>query len=131
MVDTEEQARRLTRHILGRSFEIDDATSAEEGLDQLQARSYDLLITDLRMSQMDVLTLVTRARALNPDMPCLVLSGSILDSELDLMVRGVPALSKSYLMTSLRFAVGEALSRRPARRTQVRAEQPVLSGAKA
>ena len=63
-------ARALSRALMlspGGTYRVTTCTSGEDALERLQADSYDLLITDLRLPGMDGLNLVTWARQNHPD----------------------------------------------------------------
>lgn len=46
-----------------------------DAIEALETRSFDLILTDLRMPGLDGITLLQRARALDPDAVCIVVTG--------------------------------------------------------
>ncbi|WP_165972023.1 response regulator transcription factor [Paenibacillus piri] len=54
---------------------LEPAESAEEALERLPVEKPDLLLTDIRMEEMDGLTLAAEAKALMPDLEIIVLTG--------------------------------------------------------
>src|SRR5436309_15394913 len=54
--------------------EIVCASSGEEALRQLERERFALLISDLRLPGLDGISLVSRAKAINPAMPSIVLT---------------------------------------------------------
>ena len=56
-------------------FEVDEAPDGMLACELLEQRSYDLLITDLWMPNMDGLDLLKRLRKINPKMPVIAISG--------------------------------------------------------
>jgi len=95
-------------------LEIDTATSAQAGLDLLRERTYDLLISDLRMVGMDGMELLGRARGLDPDLIVVMItayptvetaSEAIQDGAADYLV-------KPFTAEQLRLVVGRSLFQR-------------------
>lgn len=64
------------KRVLGRTFEVLTATSAEEALAVVASRPLDLLITDLRMPGTSGIELVERVRARSCPMPVMVVTAS-------------------------------------------------------
>jgi CheY-like chemotaxis protein len=59
VVDDEEKMRRLLCIMLGRrGHETHEAADGREALELLQAQSYDLVISDIRMPHMDGMLLL-------------------------------------------------------------------------
>jgi DNA-binding response OmpR family regulator len=70
VVDDEESILSSLREVLSVTFDdfcISTATSAEEALDILYDRSADLLITDLKLPEMDGLELTRSVKSVSPD----------------------------------------------------------------
>jgi len=78
VIDDERNIRRMLRMILeGAGFDVIEADSAEDGLEQLQSETPDLVILDVRlpgMSGIDLLEKI-RARAEWQRLPVLMISG--------------------------------------------------------
>lgn len=66
-------ARRSVLEELG--YEVAPASSGLEALEKLQARRFDLLITDFKMAPIDGLELIRRVRADGNTIPIILLSG--------------------------------------------------------
>lgn len=58
-----------------KEWDITVTESAEKALDQMRARDFDILITDLKMPNMDGLTLVEKARNQKPNLPVVIITG--------------------------------------------------------
>jgi DNA-binding NtrC family response regulator len=70
VVDDEEKVVFFLRESLeelGKGFSIGTAKSAEEALEKIDDRPYDLVISDLRMPGIDGLDLLREIREKNPD----------------------------------------------------------------
>ena len=76
IVDDEENVLALCQTILQkRGYEVECASTAEEALDRLETELFDVVITDLKMPGMSGLDLLTKAKALNPFVPFVMLTG--------------------------------------------------------
>ena len=77
LVVEEEQAVRevLLKMLLSLGYQLTVADSGEEGLDQFQNGSYDLVLTDLTMSAMDGWTLASHIKDKSPNTPICLMTG--------------------------------------------------------
>ena len=82
VVDDEPVARRLMGEMLP-YFDITEASGGEETLELLQKSPPDIVITDIKMPQMDGLTLFDRLRENRPDLPILAISGYMAEADLE------------------------------------------------
>jgi DNA-binding NtrC family response regulator len=68
----------------GQGWHISVAESGEKALDILHSKQFDLLLTDIKMPQMDGLALTNLVRQEHPDMPVVVMTGyPSVDSAVD------------------------------------------------
>ena len=77
VVDDEESVRRLLCDILAEY----DVVVAKDGAEALETKP-DLVITDIKMPDMDGYTLLTKLREFHPNLPVLALSGYVQDSDI-------------------------------------------------
>jgi two-component system nitrogen regulation response regulator NtrX len=115
IVDDEKNIRRTLRMVLEpEGYEIVEAESAEEALKLLEAGPVDLGIFDIRLSGMDGLALLSRARELWRDFPVIVISGHADTSDVvDAMKRGASDFfGKPVDRDRVLVSVRNALSRR-------------------
>jgi two-component system nitrogen regulation response regulator NtrX len=76
VVDDEAGVRASLSGILGdEGYRVDAVESGEAGLQALESREYDLLLLDVWLPQMDGIETLARVRALDPDLPVVVISG--------------------------------------------------------
>jgi DNA-binding NtrC family response regulator len=75
IVDDEPSVLLETAAALKRQYEPLTAPSAEEAERLLAQQRVDLLLTDLRLPGKDGLALLESAKAANPDLPVVVMSG--------------------------------------------------------
>ncbi len=66
-------ARRLQR-FLPQDSSVQCAFSGEEAIEKIKAQPPDILITDIRMGSMDGLALIEQARAVRPEMACIIIT---------------------------------------------------------
>jgi DNA-binding NtrC family response regulator len=98
---------------------VDTADSGAAALEQITARDYDAIVTDIKMPGMDGLEVLAEIRRHRPDTPILMITGY---GELDLVVQALRAgaydfirkpIDRDYFVASLRRAMeARELSRR-------------------
>ena len=75
LVDDDSSIHELVRAILAdESWEVEAVSSGEEALAKLANRSYDLVLTDIRMPGMDGITLLTHIRKQHPQIRVVVMT---------------------------------------------------------
>jgi ATP-dependent Lon protease len=115
-VDDDETARRnLVLALAREGCEVVTAASSREALAQLEAREFDLLLTDLHLGQSDGMELLERARARWPDIRVVVITGyASIPSAVEAVKKGAfQYLAKPYAIEELRSIVRRALDGRP------------------
>ncbi len=75
VVDDEEPMRNLLRDLLSGSYEVSLAENGRKALTLLAGNTFDLLITDVMMPELDGVELVTNIRAKNIDLKIIAISG--------------------------------------------------------
>ena len=116
LVVDDEQAQRtvLAGFLRKRGFEEFQAASVEEGLAVVRARTVDLVLTDLRMPGGGGLALLEGVRALNPEIPVIVMTAfGTVSSAVDAMKKGAADyLTKPIDLDELEVLIGRTLERR-------------------
>ncbi|MCI0570726.1 MAG: sigma-54 dependent transcriptional regulator [Myxococcaceae bacterium] len=84
----------LTLLLSDHGYEVRAVGDGEEALRELNARTYDALITDVRMPRMDGMTLLSRARELHPELTVIVMSAY---GSQDLALKAVAAGAYDYV----------------------------------
>jgi DNA-binding NtrC family response regulator len=95
VVDDEATARRALSTLLrDDGYEVDVAASGEEALEHLARAAPDMLLTDVRMPGIDGVELLTRAKALDPQLAVVVMTafGNVKDA-----VRAMRAGAEHYI----------------------------------
>lgn len=103
--------RVLTYHVQEFGFRPIPASSAREALDCLREQKLDLVVTDLRMPEMDGLQLLAEIRRLDRELPVIVLTayGSI-DKAVEAIKNGAfDFLSKPFEKEEMQHAIANAL----------------------
>jgi len=76
VVEDEVHMQLLFKKVLEKEdYRVEAASSGEEGLERLDKEWFDLIISDLRLPGMDGLEFIKKAKGLNPNIPCIVLTG--------------------------------------------------------
>jgi len=74
-VEDEEECRIQTKEILQLLFNnVDTASNGKDAWDQYTLSSYDLVITDIKMPEMDGISFITRIRELNENQKIIIIS---------------------------------------------------------
>jgi CheY-like chemotaxis protein len=68
IVEDDEILAQLMKEILKAEFEVEVARDGVEGLERIKQNGYDVIISDLKMPQMDGKELYLEVRKLNPDL---------------------------------------------------------------
>lgn len=76
IIDDERAIRKTLNEILGfEGYKIEEAADGEEGLKKFQAGVIDLVLCDIKMPKVDGLEFLSKATAINPDIPVIMISG--------------------------------------------------------
>jgi excisionase family DNA binding protein len=116
VVDDEEPVRNLLGEALGMvpTYDVVRASGGAEALAILRATKVDVLVTDLRMPNMDGMTLIREARKILPDLAVIIItavpSQSTAIDAIDLGVSGY--LPKPFQLPKVLETVARALGPR-------------------
>jgi YesN/AraC family two-component response regulator len=76
IIDDERAIRKTLTEILGfEGYKIDEAADGEEGLKKFQEKTYDVVLCDIKMPKLDGIEFLSKATAINPDVPIIMISG--------------------------------------------------------
>jgi DNA-binding NtrC family response regulator len=76
IIDDEKAIRKTLSEILSyEGYKLDDAENGEDGLKKFQEKAYDVVLCDIKMPKMDGLEFLEKAKAINPDVPVIMISG--------------------------------------------------------
>jgi CheY-like chemotaxis protein/anti-anti-sigma regulatory factor len=115
VVDDEENVRITTAAILEQEgYDVATASDGREALEMAARGHYDLVLTDLRMDDMDGSTLLHELQQRHPNVVTIVLTGyASIESSIDALRQGVyDYLVKPCVVEDLKRTVGRALEHR-------------------
>ncbi|MCU0696765.1 MAG: response regulator [Myxococcaceae bacterium] len=76
VIDDDRSARMLLERVLTRAgHQVSLVDTAEEGLEQLKAQPFDLLVTDKNLPGIDGLEVLKQARSVRPRLRALLITG--------------------------------------------------------
>jgi two-component system nitrogen regulation response regulator NtrX len=76
IIDDEKAIRSTLREILEyESYQVDEAANGEEGLQKIENQEYDAVLCDVKMPKMDGITVLTKAKEMDEDLPFVMISG--------------------------------------------------------
>lgn len=76
IIDDEKAIRKTLIEILSyEGYKIEDAENGEEGLKKFNDKAYDVVLCDIKMPKIDGMEFLERAKASNPDVPVIMISG--------------------------------------------------------
>jgi len=113
-VDDEEIVQSLVRDALEEEgYHVTTAGSGAEALQILQSQQFDLLITDIRMPKMSGTDLVEKARAINPAIGIIFMTGyASLSSAKEAIKRGaLDYVMKPFELSDIRQAVRNGMEK--------------------
>jgi CheY-like chemotaxis protein/anti-anti-sigma regulatory factor len=129
VVDDEESVRVTTAAILEQEgYHVATAADGTEALRAVAAGSFDLVLTDLRMEDMDGITLLQELQARHPNVVTVVLTGyATIESSIDALRQGVyDYLVKPCVVDDLKRTVRRALEHREQRMRITELSSPVV-----
>jgi two-component system response regulator HydG len=115
VIDDDKAMRDACFQILSRQgYRVELAASARQGLTLLERLSFDAILLDLVMPDMDGLEALKKIRALDPDLEVIIITGyGTIQSAVESIKAGAfHFLSKPFVPDDLRNLVGRALEKR-------------------
>ena len=118
LVDDEQIARENLEYILKKEgYEILAVESGLRALEELEKDEFDLVITDLRMPQVDGMQVVERTKQLYPETEVVVITGyATVATAVEAMQKGAyHYLAKPYQNDEVRILIRQAMEKRDLR----------------
>jgi len=76
IIDDEKAIRKTLSEILSfEGYKIEEAVDGEEGLKKFKEKTYDVVLSDIKMPKLDGLDFLQKALESNPDVPIIMISG--------------------------------------------------------
>jgi two-component system response regulator HydG len=109
--DNLEMARTVADGLLDRGYNAIPVGSGQQALDRLTTESFDAVVTDLRMPDVDGLELLSVSRKLDPNRPVIVMTAySAIDTAVESIRQGAyHYLTKPFKQDELAIFLGRAL----------------------
>ncbi len=114
IVDDEEGMRRLLGRVLSREgYETVAVGSGAEAMRQVRTETFDLVITDIKMPEMDGLRTAARIKAFDPSLPIIVITayGTVENAVQALRAGAYDYLTKPFETDEIKLTVAKALER--------------------
>ena len=67
--------KALTKYLAQEGYGVESASDGAEAIEKIKESTFDILITDLKMPNMDGIELIREARLINPNLVCIVMTG--------------------------------------------------------
>jgi len=131
VIDDDESVRLLLKDLLEEAgYAVRTAKSGEEALQLIRVATYDIIITDLRLSGMHGLEVVKEVKAIDPGIDVIVMTGyASVNSAVESMKAGaIDYITKPFNSDHIKMVVQKSLDRREYQRlAQEREFYKVLS----
>ncbi|HWC20593.1 MAG TPA: response regulator [Terriglobales bacterium] len=115
-VDDDPRINELNEVVLTRAgYEVEVAVSPADALQRMQAKGFDLVITDLFSSASSDAAFIAKLRALSPSIPVIVVSGNH-NPPVEVLLQADAFVQKAYSLNALKDSVREVLMRDKLRR---------------
>lgn len=76
IIDDEKAIRNTLREILEyESYQVDEASNGEEGLNKIENEEFDVVLCDVKMPKMDGMTVLEKSKEIDEDLPFIMISG--------------------------------------------------------
>ncbi|BBA69994.1 sigma-54-dependent transcriptional regulator [Geobacter sulfurreducens] len=128
VVDDELSMREFLAILLDREgYTVDQAASAEEALTCLERKTYDLVISDVKMPGLDGITLLGRIKEMTPDTAVLLMTAfSTAEQAVEAMKLGAyDYIAKPFKVEEVKILARNALEKRDLKRENLRLRQEV------
>jgi two-component system NtrC family response regulator len=112
LIDDDDSLRRVTEYTLQEEgYTVLTASNGRVGLDVFRSSSVDLVLTDVRMPEMDGMEVLPVLKAMQPDLPVIMLTahGTITSAVEAMKLGAFDYLTKPFSRDQLRASVRKAL----------------------
>ncbi len=114
IVDDEDGMRRLLGRVLSREgYETTTVASGAEALQQVARDHFDLVVTDIKMPEMDGLQLLEELKEFDPSLPIIVMTayGTVENAVQALRAGAYDYIAKPFETDEIKLTVAKALER--------------------
>ena len=105
--------KRLKPALEKLGYEVDAFTQSPEAMRQIQRISYDIIITDLKMKEIDGMQFLSEAKKLHPDTEVIVITGfATMETAKQSLQKGVfDFIAKPFKMSEIQEVVNRAAAK--------------------
>ncbi|GEM_PF-1743207 len=111
VVDDDSSIRLFCEWVLRESYDVTTVSSGRSALEALQHASYDLLLTDVMMPEMDGFALIAEALKVRPNLKMAIMTGSLTSETVKRMLPGplsCEVLQKPFSAAALKASVTQS-----------------------
>ena len=105
--------KRLKPALEKLGYEVDAFTQSPEAMHQIQRISYDIIITDLKMKEIDGMQFLSEAKKLHPDTEVIVITGfATMETAKQSLQKGVfDFIAKPFKLSEIQEVVNRAAAK--------------------
>jgi signal transduction histidine kinase len=125
--DEQPQLQALSNTLRDEGYEVTSASDGAAALVALRHNSFDVMLTDLRMPDMDGIALLEASQKIDPNLVCIVMTGfAAVETAVEAMKQGaLDYIQKPFKLSSVLSVLGRALLIRNLRREKEALEEQV------
>lgn len=115
IVDDEPDICKALEFLLkSEGYAVTSANSGEDAIEKLKTDSFDVVLTDLKMGRVDGMTVLEKAKEINPDMPVIMMTAfASIESAVEAMKRGaVDYIVKPFLNEEIKLTIKKVLEQK-------------------
>jgi len=118
VVDDEKITRQNLEHVFKKDgYHVNTASDGVEALDFLEKSAFDVIVTDLKMGKVDGMTVLEKAKAVNPSTEVIIITGyATVSTAIEAMKKGsYHYLTKPLRLDEIRSTIQKALYKKKVR----------------
>jgi ATP-dependent Lon protease len=118
VVDDEQITRQNLEHVFKKDgYHVNTASDGVEALDFLEKSAFDVIVTDLKMGKVDGMTVLEKAKAVNPSTEVIIITGyATVSTAIEAMKKGsYHYLTKPLKLDEIRSTIQKALYKKKVR----------------
>lgn len=112
IIDDEQIVGRRLKHVFSKiGFEVEVFTDAQEALEEISKKAFDVVITDLKMDKIDGIEILGHVKSMSPDTQVIIITGYASEETSSVAYkRGVfEFLAKPFRLDTLKQIILRAL----------------------
>lgn len=119
--DSEDVCAHLAEYLMAEGFEVETSTDGAGGISQLESRSFDLVLTDLKMPDVDGMEVLRYLKEHAPESICIILTGyGTIKNAVEAMKAGAfDYLTKPVKLDEILITIQRALEHRNLKRENI------------